>query len=270
MERKLAIPKNLFVFDIETIRDKDLLASVKGRGKDTFEDIMERERKRLKKESIDDVFVATPYHKVVCISCLRKIGDKRTLKSWCGSEGKVLETFWASIGVILKEVTKDAPYIITFNGKRFDIPVITTRTLRYLDSFLTCKEDLQKHIDVALNTYFSTKDKWENTRPNYTNKYSRFNVDLIEHFGFGASLEALCKICGIPVKSEGSGSEIERYYLNGDYERIARYCAEDVRATYALYLRMLLMHHAKDTYGEIKRELKNLESIRPEIKKLTH
>ena len=265
----MIIPKNLLVFDIETIRDRDLLASVKGRERDTFEDIMERERKRLGKESIDDVFVAIPYHRVVCISCLEKTGDKRSLKSWYGPEGKVLETFWTSVGVILEEA-EDAPYIITFNGKRFDIPVITIRTLRYLDSFLSCREDVQKYIDIGLNTYFSIEDRWESKRPNYTSKYSRFNIDLTEYFGFGASLEALCKICGIPVKSEGRGSEVERYYLNGEYERIARYCAEDVRATYALYLRVLLMRHPKGAYEEIRKELKNLELIRTEIKKLTH
>ncbi len=266
----MIIPKNLFVFDIETIRDKQLFVDVKGKEDETFENIIEEERKRLNRKSIKDVFVSNPYHKVVCVSYLRKMGDKRNFESWCGSENEVLKIFWAALGVVLKEVSgknTDIPYIITFNGKRFDIPVIIIRSLRYLDYLLNCKGELFNYIDIALKTYFSTQDKWEDSKPNYTKNYSKFNLDLMEHFGPGVSLETLCKICGISVKSEGNGSEVEEYYYNGDYEKIARYCAEDVRATYNLYLNMLLIHHAKSGYEEIKSEIKKLKLLKSEIKR---
>jgi len=193
-----------FVFDIETIKDNSLL-SVAGSDRD-------------KEKAENGEFLNPVFHKPICFSFMAFRKEKfLAFKTYVGEEAKVVKAFWEAVNKVIKK----NPVFVTFNGKNFDFPVMLLRGIRLAEA--DTKE--------AIKYYLNDSDKWENNRPNYTNKFTKYHIDLMEVFGVKASLHALCSLYGIPVKTETHGSNVEKLYANGEYEKIAKYCAEDVLAT---------------------------------------
>lgn len=66
-------------------------------------------------------------------------------------------------------------------------------------------------------------------------------MDTMQMFACGRykqyySLDALCLAFGIESpKSEIDGSMVHQYYLDGRHDEVAKYCADDVRATRLIY-----------------------------------
>ena len=191
-----------FVFDIETIKDNTLL-SVAGSGRD-------------KERAENGDFLNPVFHKPICFSFMAFNENKLfAFKSYVGKEPEIVKSFWEAVN---KVITRN-PVFVTFNGKSFDFPVMLLRGIKLAKAKETIKY------------YLNDSDKWENNRPNYTSKFTKYHVDLIEAFGVKASLQALCSLYGIPVKTEAHGSGVEELYANGEYKKIADYCAEDLLAT---------------------------------------
>ncbi len=204
---------SFLVFDIETIKDIPMI-----------EEIADEE---LKKKLIEDgEFPAPHFHRVVSISVLTYDGNDTLFKSWCyPDEEKVLNFFWRAFSRLYQ------PKLVTFNGKGFDLPVLILRSLQF-PSMLETKE-----VDKTFRILTDSSDKWENNQPNYLNRYTKYHIDLIELFGLYRkfSLKAICYLCNIPVKTEGEGNKVEQMFYDGKFEDIARYCAEDVKATALLF-----------------------------------
>ncbi|WP_456437809.1 ribonuclease H-like domain-containing protein [Desulfurobacterium sp.] len=193
-----------FVFDIETIKD-NLLLSVAGSERD-------------KEKAENGEFLNPVFHKPICFSFMAFRKEKLlAFKTYVGEEVKVVKAFWETVNKIIKK----NPVFVTFNGRNFDFPVMLLRGIRFTET----------NAREAIKYYLNDSDKWENNRPNYTSKFSKYHIDLIEVFGIKASLHALCSLYGIPVKTQAHGSNVEELYANGNYEKIAMYCAEDVLAT---------------------------------------
>lgn len=125
-----------------------------------------------------------------------------------GTEAEILEKFWRTIGFYQQ--------FITFNGRSFDCPFLMVRS--------------------AINKVKPTK----NLVPY---RYGDDHIDLYDRLGFfGAvrrtmSLHMWCQAFGIRSSKTGgiSGYEVPRFFREGKYLDIARYCFDDIRATAELF-----------------------------------
>ncbi len=274
------IPPFIIVFDIETIPDKRLAISVLGKEGDTFNEVLERQRKKYGKEKIEDVFLVPPFHQIISLSILLRFlkSDGAIERIWMAitpnlSEEEILKRFWKIMGVMIERAkvysknrpVSEYPYLITYNGKNFDMPVLVARTLKHKD-FIVRQKLEDRAVARGLTVFFDDEDKWERDKANYTHRYSRYNIDLIEILGSHKySLYTMCSLCHILVKTEGEGSEILSYYNNKEFERIARYCAEDIKATYLLYLNHLLLKANIQKMHQIQEEIQVIKNLPLEI-----
>ncbi len=124
------------------------------------------------------------------------------------TEEKMLLRFW--------EYVKKADAVITFNGRKFDLPFLMMRSailkLKPTRNFIRKRYDNNSHIDLL--------DKF--THYGITKK---FNLDFYCH-AFGIE----------SPKSHGvSGMDVKALYNAGKTKEIATYCGHDVAATYKLY-----------------------------------
>ncbi len=244
--------KNFLVFDIETVKDAQM-----------FEEIAdEKERER----DQNGEFLSIPFHKVVAVSYLLvKDGEvKKFISISSDDEALVLNEFWEGFReghTIGKDQENNIgityfPVLISVNGKDFDMPVLKVRSLMHINN-------LSKKSKFYISLYMNKFDKWENEYPQYTSKYTNFHIDIpIDIFGRKISLKNLCYMCSIPVKQEGDGSKVEDYYKNGNYGKIAKYCAEDVKSTAMLfsYINEYMLQNLYDFPSFI-----DIASVTPEI-----
>ncbi|MDL1973156.1 MAG: hypothetical protein LWW78_07955 [Deltaproteobacteria bacterium] len=270
------IPPFLIAFDIETIPDEKLAISVLGEEGDTLDEVLERQRKRYGKERVEDVFLSPPFHKIISLSMFLRFlrPDNTVERVWMAMtpnlpEEEILKRFWKIIGNIVQKAkvySKDNPvpehpYIITYNGKNFDIPVLIARTLKHRE-FIVRQKFENGAVASGLSTFFDDEDRWEREKANYTYRHSRYNIDLLGILGgYRQSLYTICSLCNIPVKTEGRGNEVVSYYKNREFEKIARYCAEDIKATYLLYLNRLLLKADIQEIKEIQEEIEMTNNL---------
>ncbi|SNR73719.1 ribonuclease H-like domain-containing protein [Desulfurobacterium atlanticum] len=201
-----------FLFDIETIKDYDLLEKA-GSEKD-------------KEKADNGEFVNAVFHIPIAFSFMA-FSERKLLgfKSYVGEERYIVKIFWEKVNKAFT-CKEPGPVFVTFNGKNFDFPVMLLRGMKIKDDEIVKK---------ALKYYLEDSDKWEKERPNYNSRYTRYHIDLMEVFNVRTSLKVLCSLFGIPVKTEAHGSEVEELYRNKKFKKIAQYCAEDVLATARLF-----------------------------------
>lgn len=230
---------SFLVFDIETVKDVPMI-----------EELANDEQK--KKLLEDGEFPPLHFHKVVSVSVLAYNGKNTVFRGWCyENEKDVIKFFWKAFSKLKQ------PKLITFNGKGFDLPVLILRSLQFPE-MLEYEE-----VGNAFKILTDSSDKWEDKKPNYFHKYTKYHIDLIELFGIYRkfSLKALCYLCNIPVKTEGEGNKVEQMFYDGKFEEIARYCAEDVKAT-ALLLSYLNKYIFKNNDFL---DFEFLQNLQPEI-----
>ena len=123
-----------------------------------------------------------------------------------------------------KKLKNDQLLLCAHNGKEFDFPYLCRR---YLVNGIAIPEVLQ----------ISGKKPWEVN-----------HIDTMEMWKFGdrknfTSLDLLSALFNIESsKTDMDGSKVgEVYYHEGDLDKIARYCMQDVWVTANLYLKMNLM-----------------------------
>ncbi len=215
--------RRFLVLDIETIPDGDMMERV----------MDERERRRYG----EGEFVHPAYHRVVAISVMKASGGEVEGFCSCASvdESALLKKFWKIFAdsIDVDDGGGNFPVLITVNGKGFDIPVILLRTLKHAHHF----DDEQ--IGALVHFTDISADRFDARHPNYGNPFTRYHIDLARDvFGHRVSLKKLAYLSGIPVKVEGKGEEVASYFQQGDLERIARYCAEDVKVTALVFSRI--------------------------------
>jgi 3'-5' exonuclease len=115
---------------------------------------------------------------------------------------------------------------VSFNGRRFDLPVLELAALRY---------------GISAPMYFS-----ENSSSRSRGGSSRhFDLyDFLTNFGAAGlrgGMDLLLKMIGMPGKTELDGSMVQGYFESGRLDDIHRYCRADVIQTYFLFLRVELM-----------------------------
>lgn len=123
------------------------------------------------------------------------------------SEEEMLINFWKDI--------KKYKQIISFNGRAFDAPFLHLRSailkIKPSRNLIPYRYDYQFHCDLLDQmTYYGAS--------------RRFNLDFYaKRFGIASP------------KKEANGSLIDKMFKEKKFADIAKYCAEDVRATAKLY-----------------------------------
>jgi len=208
------------IFDIETVPDTDALEKV---GTD-------RDRQKY----AEGEFLSLGFHRIIALSYLAYLegdkGEKVKYEALASHDtSKLLDNF---LTIICRFIDKAGiyPVIVSFNGNRFDLPVLRINILRHYPQ-------LSDEARRGARYFMDTEDRWEREKANYQNKYSSYHIDLFEVFP--ARLELLCHLCGIEAKSNMRGNEVEGYYREGKLEEIAAYCAEDVMAQAKLLNKLL-------------------------------
>lgn len=123
-------------------------------------------------------------------------------------ESGMINSFWRIVDI--------ADQVISFNGRSFDVPFLMIRSAVH---------KIKPSRDLLGSRYSNT-----------------YHVDLLEQLSFFGlikkfNLDFYCRSFGInsPKTEEINGMEIPRFYREGRIKEIARYCADDVTATYELY-----------------------------------
>lgn len=220
------------VFDIETRIDKRLLNQVYFAGENlSDEDAWTRYREQLLRRNSSD-FVPITLHVPISIA-VGNVGDDHVLRSVESlaldgySEERIVREFW-------ERAERFPGCLVSFNGRRFDLPVLELQALRY---------------GIATPAYFSPEDS---PRSRYSPDRHLDLFDFLTNYGasgIAGGMNLLLKMIGMPGKTELAGAKVQEYYEAGRLDEIHRYCRNDVIQTYFLFLRVELMRGRLDEAG---------------------
>ena len=117
----------------------------------------------------------------------------------------------------------ERPLLVTYNGRGFDLPVITLRSLRH-------------GVPLAF-TYEGS------FRHRYSDGGHLDLHDLLSDHGAarGISLDTLARVIGLPGKVGVDGSQVEGLFHAGQLDAIKNYCLSDVAQTAFLFLRFRVL-----------------------------
>ena len=199
--------RSFLVLDIETITDPEMSwdAAVEG-------------------------FAPAPFHLVVALGVLwfdhehslQKMGAFGGESDAPPNESKVLEEFAAFVG-------KRQPTFVTFNGRRFDLPVLANRMLKH---------------GVPFPAYYANRDY----RYRYSDEGHIDLADMLTDYGASRqpSLDALSRLVGMPGKMDIDGSKVQSMFEQGLHSKIRDYCLHDVVQTAFVFLRTELLRGRLD------------------------
>lgn len=229
--------QNLFVFDIETVPDTDVVPNLTGF---TDPDIQAR-RAELERYHLDitdgrNAFPRQPFHRVVAISFLEaeiertggvdggEIYHLRELRSGGEAgydEKQLLEGFF-------RYFERLKPRLVSYNGRGFDLPVLKYRAMAH---------------GIQARWLYDSGDKWNSYQQRYSTDWHCDLLEVLSDFGASArgKLNEVCSVMGFPGKVGVDGSQVAPMYDEGRIGEIRDYCETDVLNTYLVYLRT--MHH---------------------------
>jgi len=200
------VPRSYLVLDIETVADPDLVW-----------------------DAAVDGFPPAPFHQVVALGVLWLDGTHalQRLGAFGGEEDappdelKVLQEFAEFIG-------KRQPTMVTFNGRRFDLPVLANRMLKH---------------GVPFPAYYAGRSGAADYRYRYSDEGHMDLADLLTDYGASRmpSLTALAQLVGMPGKMDIDGSKVQSMFEHGRHAEIRNYCLHDVVQTTFVFLRSELL-----------------------------
>jgi predicted PolB exonuclease-like 3'-5' exonuclease len=177
-----------------------------------------------------------PYNQIVTVGCMlledhvpRRLGIVGEGKD----EGDMLLDF-------AQWLDTKKPTVVTWNGRSFDMPVITSRALRH---------------GVPMPWWFSDR----NTRYRYSTDGHFDLMDFLADFGAAknARLDVYARLVGFPGKVGVDGSQVAPLVHAGKLDEVQAYCLCDVAQTAAIFLRVELLRGTfdRDRYRELGRGL---------------
>ena len=124
---------------------------------------------------------------------------------------------------------KTRPCVVTWNGRGFDMPVITSRALKH---------------GISMPWWFSDR----NTRYRYSPEGHMDLMDFLADFGAAKStrLDIYAKLVGLPGKVGVDGSQVAPMVHAGKIDEVNAYCLCDVAQTAGLFLRVQLLRGTLD------------------------
>ena len=172
-------------------------------------------------------FAPAPFHRVISLAMVfwdgasqieierLVLGGTTRLGAALPDESALLSTFWRVAA---------GKRLLSYNGKRFDLPVLMYRALPYA-------------IDCA----------WylEEKRPayeQYRHPQSLRQLDVFEQLSGGLSpgrLGDLLQTVGLPGKQGTAGSDVEQLWADHALDAIGDYCLSDAAQTFLLALRFM-------------------------------
>lgn len=239
------------VFDIETVPDIELVRQYYELDSSLSEVEVCQHAFSAQKEKSGSEFLPIYWHRVVSIASVicdeygkfikvgnfgKKSAESTEAKSNADSSAFAhLADERAILSDFLRFINSKEPRLVSFNGRGFDLPTIMLRAMKY---------NLSAFGYFESENASKTKNKWENYRARYSEKW---HTDLLECLGnFGSvrnlNLDNVCKMLGIVGKYEVSGGDVySLYYDKKDIEKIDFYCQSDVLNTYWLYLKYAIL-----------------------------
>jgi 3'-5' exonuclease len=179
----------------------------------------------------DDVFPPIWAHRIIVVGCLvldhgyrlRRL-DVLTGPTDAGSDD---DRERALLAGFTRQMDRERPLVVTYNGRSFDLPVIAMRSLCHA---------------VPLGWYYKDKD----VRARYTGAGHLDLCDwLADHGAIRAGkLDQVARLIGLPGKVGIDGSQVEGLHARGELDAIARYCLADCAQTALLFLRFQLLRGA--------------------------
>jgi predicted PolB exonuclease-like 3'-5' exonuclease len=177
-----------------------------------------------------------PFNQIVTLGCFlledyvpKRLGVVGEHKS----EGEMLTDF-------AQWLDAKKPTVVTWNGRGFDMPVITSRALRH---------------GVPMPWWFNDR----NTRYRYSTDGHFDLMDFLADFGAAknARLDVYAKLVGFPGKVGVDGSQVLPLVHAGKQDEVNAYCLCDVAQTAAIFLRVELLRGSFDRarYRELARTL---------------
>jgi predicted PolB exonuclease-like 3'-5' exonuclease len=202
---------SVIAWDIETVTDIKGFAAANDHDGQSDDEV---------RAAMGDKFPKHIYHSIICIGALvaHQEDGRRTVDA-LGAPHVGERSEKALISSFVDRIAELSPQLVTFNGTSFDLPVLRYRAMVH---------------GIAAPGLAS--------RP-YFNRYTEDAVDLCDVLSSfssqgKATLHELCRVMGLPGKSDGiSGAEVEKYYRDGHIREIAEYCESDVVNTYRVWLR---------------------------------
>jgi len=199
------MPTPYLVLDIETVLDPEL----------PIAESSEAER-----------LPAPPHHVVVVIGALWLDSTGEPKRLGVIGEGKdergILFDF-------VRLVSDRRPCLVTYNGRGFDLPVITSRCLRH---------------GIPFRHYFAARDVRYRFSP-------EGHLDLMDYIAdFGAAkpskLDVMAKLSGMPGKVGVDGKDVGPMVHAGRLDEVRNYCLCDVAQTAGVFLRLQLLRGELD------------------------
>ena len=137
------------------------------------------------------------------------------------SEAQLLRGFWDWVG-------RAKPRIVTWNGRKFDLPVLKYRAAVHA---------------LAAGHWHTAGDKWNGYTRRYSPDWHCDLGDVMSDYGAArmAGLDLMAKACGFPGKVGGHGSEVAAMVRDGRLDLVRAYCEGDVLNLFALYVRWALL-----------------------------
>jgi 3'-5' exonuclease len=211
------------IFDIETRIDKQLLNLVFFPHEQLSDDeAYLRFREDLNNRGSD--FFPLTLHIPISIA-IGNVSDQYILHSVENlsgpdySEEGLVREFW-------KRLQAFSGCLVSFNGRRFDFPVLELAAMRW---------------GISAPRYFD-----DDNSPRSRLSLDR-HLDLYEYLtnsgevGLRGGMDLLLKMLGLPGKLTMKGTMVQECFEAGQLEKIHRYCRTDVIQTYFLFLRVELM-----------------------------
>ncbi len=110
--------------------------------------------------------------------------------------------------------------IVTFNGIEFDLPILRFRAMA---------------LDIPVDPVMFEKLTYRYAFPHHYDLMARLNRYKVEA---GKNLDFYLRLFEIGSKGDFDASMVYEAWQNGEYEKIQRYCEEDVRKTAELFERV--------------------------------
>ena len=201
-----------------------------------------------------------PYaHQVIVIGCMLLDTDYRLrrLSIWPEEvhslpKGEIRELeLLRNFAHIMEDEAQ--PTLVSYNGRRFDLPVLGLRSLR---------------CGVPMPWLYR-----EGAKARYSEEGHIDLCDWLAHHGASraSSLDSLARLIGLPGKLGMDGSQVESVYAQGRLEEIRDYCLADVAQTAFLFLRFRLLQGVLDSrhYRSAVESLRETLRDEPRLAKLS-